>query len=83
VRQFRNPQEMKTLFGENYNRFLEANLKKETLLEYLINSFTSVSKEIFKTYKKLDYEEKDIKCMLCKKGKVTEMRRLNCKHFVD
>lgn len=46
---------MKVLFGENYNKFVNANLKKETMLQYIINSFTSVSKEIFKTYKKLDY----------------------------
>jgi hypothetical protein len=47
---------MKILFGENYSKFVAANLKKETLLEYVVNSFTSVSKEIYKTYKKLDYE---------------------------
>jgi hypothetical protein len=56
VKQFKNQQEMKMLFGENYTKFVEANLKKETLLEYIVNSFTSVSKEIYKTYKKLDYE---------------------------
>jgi hypothetical protein len=35
---------MKALFGPNYDKYLEKNIKKETMVEYLINSITSVEK---------------------------------------
>lgn len=36
-----------------------------------------------KTYKKLDFDEKDIVCCMCKKKKIVGMRRLSCRHFID
>ena len=82
VKQFKDQQQMKSLFGPNYQKFLQAHLRKQTILQYVIESLTSVEKEIYKTYRKIDYEEKDIKCLLCRKGKITQMRRLPCKHFI-
>jgi hypothetical protein len=48
-----------------------------------VSCFPSVEKEIYKLYKKIDFGESDIKCMMCKKSNITGMHRLYCKHFID
>lgn len=52
-------------------------------LEYLVGCFPSVEKEIYKLYKKIDFKESDIKCIMCRRANITSMRRLYCKHFID
>lgn len=69
--------------GEKYEKFLENYIKKPTLVEHIVNSLLDVEKEAHKTYKKLDFVEKDIVCCMCRKKKIVGMRRLMCKHFVD
>lgn len=36
-----------------------------------------------KTYKKIDFQEKEIRCCMCRKNNIVGMRRLQCKHFID
>lgn len=42
-----------------------------------------MEKDIYKLYKKIDFGQDDIKCIMCRRTNITDMRRLYCKHFID
>lgn len=69
--------------GPKYEKFLSNYIKKPTIKDHIINSLMDVEKQIHKTFKKIDFTQKDIACCACKKKKIVGMRRMSCKHFID